>query len=330
MYMRYACLLLLLLLPALAAAHTYVDSVFADAELDGDMAFTADGYPLSWNTTTYEMLVGDTGSGASVPSNSVTRAYVSFSLPQLPEGYEIINSTIRLYQNRSVGNGGYGYPNWSIAGGDTIDCIISHINYGEELNFEDWEKGDTGNSNTYNNNVGVITAEGMSEPGYHGERGYRYLDITDCVLLDYTLNNIHTQYRIAFEIDTDYDDDDDYIGFSTADASYPDERSPKLYFTYWDGVSITDEEMTEFTSFHIFPNPVTTEATLQFQLNRPHTIGIDVYDIRGRKCMESSAITLSQGEHQIPLDFSNQANGVYFIRLNCGSRFSIHKLLHIK
>ncbi|MCD4829135.1 MAG: T9SS type A sorting domain-containing protein [Candidatus Cloacimonetes bacterium] len=214
------------------------------------------------------------------------------------------------------------YPVWNVAGGDTIDCIVSHIDYGDELWFNDWTKGDVGSSFTYTHNVGVITAEGMSVPNSHGEQGYRYLDVTYCVFLDYVLDNIHTQYRIAFEIDTDYDDLLDRIDFSTSDASNP-EHWPRLYFTYWDGVSVDQDELAKMADITIYPQPVRDTATLQLQLRQAQQIEVDVYDIRGRHCGETVQTSLSSGLQQLTLDFRNRPNGVYLVRIEADGRYKI-------
>ena len=274
------------------------------------------------------MEVGDIGSGALVPSNSVIRSFVSYTLPPIPAGYKMTNATIMLYQIYSWQGGGGGFPQWACAGGDTVDCIVSHINYGEELDFGDWEKGDIGNPYTLNHNVGVITAEGMSIPNSHGETGPRYLDVTDCVQIDYILGNVHTQYRIAFEIETDYDDRTDAVAFSTADGALPNQY-PRLYFTYWDGVSVNDEETTTIDNMNIFPQPVRETTTIQFQLKQAQYVTIEIYDIRGRNHMQTNT-SLSDGKHEIPLNFQNLASGVYLLRMQTNAYSTTKKILHLQ
>ncbi|MDO9576769.1 MAG: hypothetical protein Q7J16_02680 [Candidatus Cloacimonadales bacterium] len=66
---------------------------------------------------------------------------MSFELPIIPENYDIDSVLIRLYQFQSFCNGseigGVGFPEWNIPGGDTVKCIMSHIDYGFELDYDD-------------------------------------------------------------------------------------------------------------------------------------------------------------------------------------------------
>ncbi|MDZ4121038.1 MAG: hypothetical protein U1C33_01360, partial [Candidatus Cloacimonadaceae bacterium] len=117
---------------------TIIDSLYAIPALDGDIAANASGVAFSMNTTTYEFIVGDLGYPYE---NCTVRAYISFPLPVIPSGYSLQNATIRLYQHTSRGIEHLGdstyvntyYPHWDVVGGDTIRCIVSHIDYGNSL-----------------------------------------------------------------------------------------------------------------------------------------------------------------------------------------------------
>ncbi len=209
-------LLLIVFCSLLHSQETIIDSVYSDMYLDGHITYwrISDYYEV--DTTYYSISIGDTGDGPLPPPwdepNSVFRAYISFDLPQIPEGYHIDSVYVRLYQYFGIGNGGslpqLDFPEWNIAGGDTVKCIMSHIDYGDELDAGDWEKGDIGNPYTFQNNIGTITES--------GDVGYRYLDLTSSVLQDYELERDKTQYRISFQIDTDWDELFDFIGISTS------------------------------------------------------------------------------------------------------------------
>ncbi len=113
---------------------------------------------------------------------------------------------------------------------------MSHINYGNELDIGDWEKGDVGNPNTYQNNIGTITESGIN--------GYRYLDVTASVIQDYELNRDKTQYRIAFQIDTDWDSETDLVAFLTGSTQSVWAR-PQVFIRFTDEInSIENDEIT--------------------------------------------------------------------------------------
>ncbi len=333
--MKFTLLVLFFILSITLSAHTYVDSVYADPELDGDIAFLPNGNPHSMNDWTYAMDVGDTYETFAIQANSTLRSFLSFNLPEIPMGYHIINVTLRLYQLSSYGNtqGGQflSFPEWNVENGDTVSCILSHIDYGDTLWFDDWEKGDVGNEYTFTHNVGTITAAGMSEPENHGEVGHRYLDITNCVLRDYEADRSRSQYRIAFEIDTDYDDRADCVTFITADSEL-DWSKPQLFFTYWDGVSIDDETETEPESPSLFtyPHPVHDTATIQYQIAKPQTVEVSIYNVRGRKVAEICRNVSTIGIQQQTIQFQNHPSGVYFVKVQTNSRTHVKRILHLK
>ena len=332
--MKYTLLVLFFILSIALSAHTYMDSLYADPELDGDMAYMPNGNPHSMNTWTYAMLVGDTNETFSIPANSASRAFVSFPLPLAPKNYIIIEVYIRLHQGYSWGyrpeEGWLPFPEWNIENGDTVRCIISHIDYGDTLGFDDWEKGDIGNEYTFTHNVGTITAAGMShEHPVYGEQGYRYLDVTECVLQDYEMGRTNSQYRIAFEIDTDYDNGVDIINFHTSNSAMED-QFPQIFISYWDGESIDNETESELPSITIYPQPVHDTATIQYQVAKPQSVKISVYNVRGRKVAEICRNVSNIGTQQQTIQFQNHPSGVYFVRVNTDNRSTVKRILHLK
>ena len=262
-------------------ADTIIDSVYAVPELDGNMCYNPVGQPEYLNTFSNHLIIGDFGVPwiPGYPPNSCSRSFISFELPQIPENYQIDSIYIRLYQFHSVGNSngltGLDFPEWNIPGGDTIKCIMSHIDYGYQLDFGDWEKGDIGNPYTFNHNIGTITE--------NGEDGYRYLDVTDCVLQDYDLGRILTQYRIAFEVNTDGDSLWDNVGFNSGDSPM-DYKKPKLFFYLSNGVGIGNVlKYTNSLNWKNFPNPFNPNTTISFSIPEDSKVNLSSYNIKGQK-----------------------------------------------
>jgi hypothetical protein len=269
-------------------------------------------------------------------NNSYFRSYISFELPDIPEGYHVDSVYIRLYQYRSEGNTGWfqtdpqDFPVWDVPGGDTIKCILSHIDYGNELDVGDWEKGDTGNPYTYQHNIGVMTES--------GEDGYRYLDITSSVLQDYELSRDKTQYRIAFDgIDTDWDDLYDNVAFKSAN-SWVVEHQPQLFIYFKDDV-IIGEGVIEEVDFSIsnFPNPFNPSTTIKYELpvNIENPV-IEIYNIKGQKVETLVEEFSESSNHSVIWDGNDDtgksvASGVYFYKLKVnGKDKAVKKMLLLK
>ena len=121
-------------------ADTIIDSVYSDPLLDGEIIYTNGGNFHSLNTYLYSLYIGDTNmcNPPYPPANSVYRSYISFLLPEISGSLIIDSVFVRLYKYYSVGAMPVqNYPIWNITGGDTIKCILSHIDYGDELDEED-------------------------------------------------------------------------------------------------------------------------------------------------------------------------------------------------
>ncbi len=318
---------------------TIIDSLYAIPELDGDLTADSLGIPISIMNWTYDIMVGDIGhSGSPWLTNGAQRAYVSFPLPSLPEGYLLVNATMRLYQYTSRGYIPLSdttvvcnyFPHWDVAGGDTIKCIVSHVDYGLSLSLDDWAKGDDGNPDTYNPNVGEITWEGINEPGNHGEAGYRYLDITNCVLHDLAIGSIFSQYRIAFQINTDYDYGADFVAFASMENVF-DEYDPVIFFTLYNPTSIS-EDLSPAVLVKVIssPNPFTTQVTLNISLKYNSELRIKLFDLKGRVVKESGSTHYSKGTHNISMDTNDLPSGVYLLQVKAGSEIITIKITCLK
>jgi hypothetical protein len=312
-------------------ADTIIDSVYATPVLDGEITFSQQNQCFVVNNWMYDFYLGDIGDNGMYPpsdNNSYARSFISFELPEIPEGYHVDSVYIRLYQYESQGNTGWfqtdpqDFPVWDVPGGDTIKCILSHIDYGNELDVGDWEKGDTGNPYTYQHNIGVMTES--------GEVGYRYLDVTSSVLQDYELSRDKTQYRIAFDgIDTDWDDLYDNVWFISANTQAVWAR-PQLFIIFKDDVNI-GEGVIEDVDFSIsnFPNPFNPSTTIKYEL--PVNIenpAIEIYNIKGQKVEQ---LTINSLRSSIIWNAEKFSSGIYFYRIKSDKFYSkFNKMILMK
>ena len=312
-------------------ADTIIDSVYAVPELDGDICFTPTGQLWSLNDWSYDMHIGDIGGGAAPPPNSSIRSFVSFELPEIPEGHEIDSVFIRLYQFDSHGVSPgpiyYDFPYWDIAGGDTVQCIMSHIDYGFELDPGDWAKGDEGNPSTYNHNIGMITDSGVDD--------YRYLNVTSSVLLDYSMEHLLNQYRISFEIDTDWDDLTDKLAFITGNGVI-DNYMPCLLFYLSDIVAVDDNNIELNNSiFHIYPNPFNPITTISYSIPQETDVVLKIYNIKGQLVKVLVNNFQNAGEHSIIWNGRDSngdrvSSGIYFYKLKAGDFQKVRRMVLLK
>ncbi len=318
---------------------TVIDSLYAIPALDVDIAASTAGVAFSMNTTTYEFEVGDLGYPYE---NCSMRSFISYPLPTIPSGFSLDNATIRLYQFSSGGSEQLedlsyvitSFPHWDMAGGDTVKCIVSHIDYDISLGLDDWAKGDEGNPYTYNPNVGEITWEGInepgSEPGHHGEAGYRYLDVTDCVLYDLAIGSIFSQYRIAFQINTDYDNKWDYVAFKSMDSNNEHQR-PIMLFTLYNPSSASDDLNPQvLVKVNTSPNPFASQVTLNISLKDNSELSIKLFDLKGRVVKEIGSSYYSKGSHNIGVDTFDLPSGIYLLQVKAGSELITKKITCLK
>lgn len=64
-----------------------------------------------------------------------------------------------------------------------------------------------------------------------------------------------------------------------------------------------------------FPNPFNPSTTVNFSINKPQQIRLQIYDMNGRKVMEPVNDLKTAGNYSVQIDASSLASGVYIYRL---------------
>ena len=255
------------------------------------------------------MGAGDVGESlmASDP-NSFGRSFISFELPPIPNGYELDSVCVRLYQYYSCGDGdiwGNQEP-FPLFYGEELPCIMDHIDYGDELDVSDWTKGDLGDPGTLDINIGCISnCEDI---------GYRYLDITEYVLNDYNNSRDKTQYRIRFEVNTDWDNLTDDLGFLT---SFEDPEHDPLIVIYLKSNSSIEENTIIFVdNISLYPNPVNCELICKFSLAEQKEVEMTLFNIKGQKVKNVLNRFVRAGDKSLTIDMKCLSNGIYFLKID--------------
>ena len=79
-----------------------------------------------------------------------------------------------------------------------------------------------------------------------------------------------------------------------------------------------------------YPNPFNPTTTIQFGLPADNHVQLTVYDITGRAVAQLANTLYPAGYHTISFDASNLASGMYFYRLNTGSKVLTKSMTLIK
>jgi hypothetical protein len=96
-------------------------------------------------------------------------------------------------------------------------------------------------------------------------------------------------------------------------------------------IGVPQADVEDHMSLRIVPNPVRGTASLQFSLSRVMPVGVEVYDVRGRKV--SSLLdesTQSAGSHTLTINATKWSPGVYLCHVTSGGSSSVKKLLVLR
>lgn len=83
--------------------------------------------------------------------------------------------------------------------------------------------------------------------------------------------------------------------------------------------SVNETGYLEESLFEIYPNPVTTEATLSLAMPSEEDVRVEIFDISGRYISCEFNGKLPAGDHLLRLEFPALENGMYFCRISCPS-----------
>jgi photosystem II stability/assembly factor-like uncharacterized protein len=77
----------------------------------------------------------------------------------------------------------------------------------------------------------------------------------------------------------------------------------------------------------VFPNPMSSMATIEFTLGVCEEVNVRLFDISGRPCMVVANGTFEEGKHQLVLDASGLSDGFYFCVVNAGTEQHTFKII---
>ena len=94
-----------------------------------------------------------------------------------------------------------------------------------------------------------------------------------------------------------------------------------------DFAGVPETPSVENIAVSMYPNPVSSQATLSFELSESCNVSYQVFDMAGRMVMSQNMGRFAEGEHQINLNAENLSTGSYILRLCQGANDSCVKFL---
>lgn len=88
--------------------------------------------------------------------------------------------------------------------------------------------------------------------------------------------------------------------------------------------------MKEDLSISLFPSPTNSTTTITFELPEQSTITLGIFDALGNKVKTIPSRVFPPGNHQLEIDLSGCANGVYICQLESNGQVRTMKLLVLK
>ena len=98
-----------------------------------------------------------------------------------------------------------------------------------------------------------------------------------------------------------------------------------------DNVNVgTNNPLAEALQFQVFPNPVNTQATLQYQLNQGSKVSVRLVDIQGRVVLNLLNETQTAGSQQLIFNTGKLSSGNYYLQLSTSQGMLTEKIVVVK
>ncbi len=87
-------------------------------------------------------------------------------------------------------------------------------------------------------------------------------------------------------------------------------------------------ELTNYLSFNLYPNPTPGTATVEFILSSDANVNYFVTDVTGRIVEQQKKMYLNQGTHTYTMNESRKLNtGIYFVNFEFDGQRVVRKLI---
>ncbi len=147
---------------------------------------------------------------------------------------------------------------------------------------------------------------------------------------DLAIGNLYSQYRIAFQINTDYDYGPDFVSFASMENVFG-EYDPIMFYTFYNPSSVSEDiSPAVLVNVAWSPNPFSSQVTLDISLKNNAELSIKLFDLKGRVVKESGSAPYSKGIHSIDIDTHDLSSGIYLLQVKAGSEIITKKITCLK
>jgi len=302
------------------------DTLYSIPEIDG-VIWYSEYYSNLFVVTSSKGYVAGDGWDVIVGGENYDRSFLSIDLSPLLDSIIVIEATLNLYQFRSSGNNTLGvFPIWDVPGGDTLNCIMDHIDYGAYLDTSDWGAGDPGHPKTLTSNIGVLSDNATIE--------YKTMDVTRYVQADIDAKRKRSQFRVRFPIDTDHDSSNDCLDFKSSSTSTIFKPYMLIRYKRHNAVEEWGDHSFpgEFRLEQNFPNPVNENTVIRYSLLVDRSvISLKIYNILGKEVKTLVNGRQRSGHYSVTWEGKDKegrevGSGIYFCRLEVkGEKLKVTK-----
>ncbi|HOH98447.1 MAG TPA: FlgD immunoglobulin-like domain containing protein [Candidatus Cloacimonadota bacterium] len=304
--------------------HEIVDSLLAVDELSGSIYYQQNYLTVDSNWQEGETYIGDYYDWGWM-TRFASIGYLSFELPQIPDGYHLQSAHLMMYIGAMKGNSTSGvYPIFDY-GNTSIypEGILEHIDYGDTFNSIDVIPSTVYSTYTF------FDLESLSPPCWVS------YDVTDCLLLDSAENRSLTQYRIYLNGFSDWDNREDYIATSTGSSTYY-QNSAKISYALSDGVSNIDPSIPQpQLTISCYPNPFSDKSSIKVKAHEPGLYKLNIYNIKGQLIRSYGNSSKPSGDHIFHWDGRDDtgrqvSGGIYFAVVEASKYKASSKILYVR
>lgn len=96
--------------------------------------------------------------------------------------------------------------------------------------------------------------------------------------------------------------------------------------TYTNTTSVSELSEYKLTA-NVYPNPVSTTATIDYILSSTQNVSVKIFDMAGRMVANVFEGKQEAGEQSVKFDVSSLENGIYFYQLNAGELSATNKIV---
>jgi hypothetical protein len=106
--------------------------------------------------------------------------------------------------------------------------------------------------------------------------------------------------------------------------------NPSLVLSRPGPTLVAEENPTGFTLSQNYPNPFNARTTIEYNLEKPGKVSLEVYNLSGQKLETLVDGNQPVGNHRINFDASRYSSGTYLYKLNAGNSTKTNKMMLVK